>query len=156
MHEITRVRALCCECGNLRDVSARYAGRFEPADTARSTDDGNDPRGWRMTRTLKCSVCKAATVHALLCDHTQDHCDVPPDRGAQLTSKMLGALGFEIPAGALTGLNDDVMQWTNKELQTEAASRISRIMTTIAPEDLTLEECADLLALLQSVVDRRG
>ncbi len=40
MQEITRVRALCCQCGNLRTVSARYAHRFEPGDAGRSFDDG--------------------------------------------------------------------------------------------------------------------
>jgi hypothetical protein len=72
---MTHVRALCCDCGNLRYVSARYAGRREPSDTNRSRDDGSDPRGWRMTRTLK-----ASTVHALLRDDLQ-HCrDVAEDR----------------------------------------------------------------------------
>jgi hypothetical protein len=48
----THVRGIAglCGCENLRTVEAHYAGRFEPADTARSVDDGRDPRGRRMGR----------------------------------------------------------------------------------------------------------
>ena len=58
-----RERALCCECGNLRTVAAN----FNPLlDANRTCDDGDDQRGWRMTCTLKCPVCKTKTRHALL------------------------------------------------------------------------------------------
>lgn len=68
MQEITRVRALCCKCGNLRTVSTRYAYRVELGYDERSWDDGDDARGWRMTQPLRCSACKATTIHAVLLD----------------------------------------------------------------------------------------
>jgi hypothetical protein len=64
-----RVRALCCKCGNLRTVSARYS----PRD--RTADDGRDPQGWRMTGTLMCSECKTTTTHALLRDDKPQYRD---------------------------------------------------------------------------------
>jgi hypothetical protein len=65
MSEITRVRALCCECGNPRTVSANYKRRN---DGNQSGECDDDPRGWRLTCTLKCSVCGARTRHAMLRD----------------------------------------------------------------------------------------
>jgi hypothetical protein len=68
------VRALCCECGNLRTMSSRHSfGERDPND---SCDDGTHPRGWRMTGTLKCGVCKTSTRHALLRDDLPEHRDV--------------------------------------------------------------------------------
>ncbi len=66
MQQTTRLQALCCECGDLRWVDRRYACRFETADVNRAGDHGSDPRGWRMTRTLKCSTCMTKTRHALI------------------------------------------------------------------------------------------
>ena len=59
------VRALCCECGNLRTVSANYR---PPRDENRTTDASGEPHGWRMTGTVKCRVCKTRTRHAILRD----------------------------------------------------------------------------------------
>ncbi|BBY46864.1 hypothetical protein MARA_02940 (plasmid) [Mycolicibacterium arabiense] len=61
----TFVRALCCDCGQLRDISTR-AGRRN--DDNKSFDDGVHPAGWRMTQTLKCSNCGQLTRHATLRD----------------------------------------------------------------------------------------
>jgi hypothetical protein len=61
-----RVRALCCECGNLRTVSSRHAGAC--GDPDRSSDDGLHPLGWRMTITLNCGHCGRLTRHAKLRD----------------------------------------------------------------------------------------
>jgi hypothetical protein len=36
------VRALCCECGNLRTVSANYS---PPRDENRTTDASDEPNG---------------------------------------------------------------------------------------------------------------
>lgn len=74
MTATAHVRALCCECGNLR-TAARLR-----RDGNTSFDDGRDPRGWRMTRTLKCSVCKRATIHALLRDDRPDLRDMAEER----------------------------------------------------------------------------
>jgi hypothetical protein len=75
MEEITHVRALCCECGNLRTVSAKYRPRN---DDNRSGECDDDPRGWRVTGTFKCSVCGTATRHAQLrdaCGEYRDHAE---------------------------------------------------------------------------------
>jgi hypothetical protein len=72
-----RIRALCCECGNLRTVTANYK---LPRDNNRSIECGDDPRGWRVTGTLKCAVCKAKTRHALLrdaCGEYRDFAELP-------------------------------------------------------------------------------
>jgi hypothetical protein len=63
-----RIRALCCECGNLRYVSASYRRQ----DDNRSADDNLHPQGWRCTTTLKCSACKTAMRHAVLRDDDSD------------------------------------------------------------------------------------
>jgi len=65
------VRALCCECGNLRTVSNKY----RRCDGNYSSDAGVDPRGWHMTGTLKCSACKSATTHAILRDDCPENRD---------------------------------------------------------------------------------
>jgi hypothetical protein len=64
------VRALCCECGNLRTVSANCSFRRDDNKTCDNDDRRHPGRFWRMTGTLKCSACKAATRHALLRDVT--------------------------------------------------------------------------------------
>jgi hypothetical protein len=65
-----RNRALCCECGHLRTFSPRYS--FHRDDSNYARDGGKEEQfGWRMTGTLRCSVCKAPTRHALL----RDNCD---------------------------------------------------------------------------------
>jgi hypothetical protein len=71
------VRALCCQCGDLRIVSGSHIRR----DGNRTVDDGCDARGWRMTGTVKCSVCKGRTTHALLRDDTPDCRDCAEPRG---------------------------------------------------------------------------
>jgi hypothetical protein len=91
MQNNTRVRALCCECGNLRTVSARYRRR----DDAHSRDSGADARGWRMTATLRCSACGSGTVHALLRDDVPGFRDSAEER-QWLTREQLMSLSSEI------------------------------------------------------------
>lgn len=60
----SRIRALCCQCGNLRTASYGYSRN----DNNYTGDDNRHPQGWRCTQTLKCSACKTATRHAVLRD----------------------------------------------------------------------------------------
>jgi hypothetical protein len=60
------VRALCCDCGQIREFNSR--GHARKNDGNHSYDDGYHPDGWRMTRTLKCSTCNKLTRHAVLRD----------------------------------------------------------------------------------------
>lgn len=63
-HQVTRVNALCCTCGNLRTVSSDYYYRHhdpEHADSARGKAEG-----WRKTQALKCAACGERTRHAIL------------------------------------------------------------------------------------------
>ena len=62
------VRALCCECGNLRTVSASHRRR----DENYAAEFSDHRRGWRMTTTLKCPVCEQPTRHAVLRDDTPE------------------------------------------------------------------------------------
>ncbi|UUO03849.1 hypothetical protein M4D79_14105 [Mycolicibacterium novocastrense] len=64
------VRALCCDCGNLRTVKATHKHRGYVADA------GRDPRGWRMLGLLKCTACRKVTRHALLRDDRPECRDV--------------------------------------------------------------------------------
>lgn len=59
--------ALCCQCGNLRTnpSTGLRSSRLDPNRTAGCVTD--DPRGWRMTRTLDCPICEMPTCHAMLC-----------------------------------------------------------------------------------------
>jgi len=57
-------QALCCECGNLRTVSADY--HFGTNDENCGEGLFMNPRGWFETGTLKCAHCGARTRHALL------------------------------------------------------------------------------------------
>jgi hypothetical protein len=66
MSETTRIRALCCECGNLRTVATNYN---PPCDANRIDECEPNERGWRLTCTLKCSICATKTRHALLRDY---------------------------------------------------------------------------------------
>jgi hypothetical protein len=86
---MTAVRALCCECGNLRTVSAKHGRRL---DANNSADDSRDSRGWRMTGTLKCSPCGAHTRHAYLReDHPEcrDHAEMRSVRGFDVSRSEL-------------------------------------------------------------------
>jgi hypothetical protein len=47
-------------------VAASYRWRYD--DPESSYDDDRDSRGWRLTRTMRCSACKAMTRHAILRD----------------------------------------------------------------------------------------
>src|SRR5271157_1068354 len=58
--------ALCCQCGNLR-TSPSAGLRTKRSDPNRTSEVDDDPRGWRMTRTLDCPICETPTVHAMLC-----------------------------------------------------------------------------------------
>lgn len=153
MQEITRLRALCCVCGNLRTVAANYS---PPRDANRTDEADLHRRGWRCTQTLKCPVCEAKTCHALLRSDDDPDRDIAEEREVLVISKTLGAMGIKVPAEALVGLSDDDLEYADADLRTEAASRIKSIMTAMAPEELTLDECADLLSLLNSFVNRRG
>lgn len=60
--------ALCCECGNLRNVSSNFF--FPQDDENRASEcDFGDPRGWRCTGTLKCDQCRRPTRHAVIRKH---------------------------------------------------------------------------------------
>ncbi|MGA8332960.1 MAG: DUF6315 family protein [Mycobacterium sp.] len=101
MEEITRVRALCCECGNLRTVSAHHRSR---KDDNRSGECDDDPRGWRVTGTLKCSVCGGKTRHALLRDDDPEFRDIAElGRHEQQLAIAAAALPPDpsLPAGAV-------------------------------------------------------
>jgi hypothetical protein len=87
LRRASRIRTLCCECGNLRTTSAGYRRK----DDNRSFDDNCHPQGWRCTVTLKCSACKTATRHAVL----RDSCE-PRFRDAAETRMHLEA-GAGIP-----------------------------------------------------------
>jgi hypothetical protein len=138
-----RVRALCCECANLRTVSANYS---LPHDANRSYErDPDNKRGWRVTGTLKCSVCKTQTRHALLRDGEE-----PDARDfAELREHERHAVIRR--RAALRPLETA----TNDELRTESIRRIRNIMGMLHLDDLTLQECGDLLELLHQMVDRR-
>jgi hypothetical protein len=64
LRRASRTRALCCECGNLRTASAGYRRN----DDNLTFDDNRHPQGWRCTVTLKCSICRGPTRHAVLRD----------------------------------------------------------------------------------------
>jgi hypothetical protein len=57
-------RALCCQCGQLRTVSARFVRR----DANLTYEVPAEKGGWRMTITLKCGHCGRLTRHAKLRD----------------------------------------------------------------------------------------
>jgi hypothetical protein len=137
----TRERALCCECGNLRTVSVNYS---LPHDVNRSYErDPFDKRGWRVTGTLKCCVCKTKTRHALLRDNDKpEHRDI--------------AERLEHERHALIRQQAQVRRCSDEELRQEAQRRIRNIMGVLCLRDLTLPECGDLLGLLNEIIDRRG
>jgi hypothetical protein len=55
--------ALCCQCGNLRSNGPKMLTR----DPNRTCEMDDNPRRWRMTRTIFCPVCEMPTCHAMLC-----------------------------------------------------------------------------------------
>jgi hypothetical protein len=67
LRRVSRVRALCCECGNLRTTSAGYRKN----DDNLTCDDNLHPLGWRCTQTLKCAICRIPTRHAVLRDNCE-------------------------------------------------------------------------------------
>lgn len=90
----TKVRALCCECGSLRTVSARYTYARTSDPTTRVADDGRDSRGWRALITLKCQHCKELTFHAQIRD------DLSPDDLSDLETRLRAhPLDFSIRCG---------------------------------------------------------
>jgi hypothetical protein len=127
-----RERALCCECGNLRTVAANY----NPPRDANRTMEWVDPRGWRMTGTLKCPICATRTRHALLRDTDEPQLRDYAELRDHARHTQLRALSDE-------------------ELLKAAQRRISDIMDELHLVDLTLEECRDLLGLLTAMMDRR-
>lgn len=68
------VQALCCDCGQLRTVSANFQFPYQDPNRPVVGYVFDDPRGWRETGTLKCETCGQRTRHALLKDPTRiDH-----------------------------------------------------------------------------------
>jgi hypothetical protein len=139
MRESTRVRALCCECGNLRTVAASY----KPPRDANNTDEADiHQRGWRCTATLKCSICMTKTRHALLRDDDPEYRDFAELR--------------ERERHVLIRQQAEVRRCSEEDLRQEAQRRIRNIMAVLCLRDLTLRECGDLLGLLNEMIDRRG
>ena len=56
-----RFRALCCECGEVRSFSMRYAGGNQIGETRAAAE--------RCTIDLKCGACGRRTRHAYLLDN---------------------------------------------------------------------------------------
>ena len=85
------VLALCCECGAIRSVARRAAGR---------------------DRTLRCEVCKRTTMHAPVgADPVGDwrertNQDSPPKLGVDEMLDVLRALGADIKEGPVRASND--------------------------------------------------
>lgn len=93
-----KVRALCCECGNMRTVSSRYSA---PHDANRTQDDNLHPQGWRCTMTLKCPICRRPARHAVLRDD-----DAPEFRDIAETRQNLLA-GEGLPLGTFGTFGSD-------------------------------------------------
>jgi hypothetical protein len=91
LRRASRVRALCCQCGNLRTMSTGYHRN----DDNRTFEDNRHPLGWRCTTTLKCSICRDSTRHAVL----RDDEDRPEFRDIAETRQHLRA-GEGLPFGA--------------------------------------------------------
>jgi hypothetical protein len=136
-----RVRALCCECANLRTVSGNYSLPND-GNLTYEYDYGDHP-GWRLTGTLKCSICRTKTRHAILRDH-DEYRDF-----AELEKRERHAV-----IGGRAALRR-LETATNDALRTESIRRIQEIMEVLRLKDLTLEECGDLLELLHQMIDRR-
>jgi hypothetical protein len=160
MKKVTRLRALCCECGNLRSVAVNYNAPCDDNRTDETSD--RDGRGWRCTATLKCSNCRTKTRHALIRRDDDESRDVAERREYERIAaergitKVAKELGFRLPGDALAGLADEDRRWAEDELHGEAVRRVQSIMGAVAPEDLTLVELGELIPLLRSFLDRRG
>src|ERR1700761_3185938 len=104
----TYVRALCCECGNLRTVSSSYR-RY---DAAQSRDDDRHPQGWRMTCTLKCSACKTRfATHALLRDDAEPEYRDYAEESQWLTRDQLLKMAYRITGDVhLSDLTNDELR----------------------------------------------
>ena len=107
-----RLTALCCECGTVRTVSARYNGpakRYAPWETdaewvrsrlfdlqASGIYTEHQP-GWRCLLDLKCSTCNVRTAHAYIReDQHRDHAE-EQDRRVDRDRRRVGRrlAGFE-------------------------------------------------------------
>jgi hypothetical protein len=137
----TRVRALCCECGNLRTVSANHS---PPRDENRTADARDEPRGWRMTGTLKCRVCRTRTRHALLRDDTPDYRDSAEERDRRRS----------------TGQGRQLQELSNEELLKVARRGVyeltDNVMKTVPLEELTMEDCYVVLKAFDQIADNHG
>ncbi|MBU9764750.1 hypothetical protein FR943_12955 [Mycobacterium sp. TNTM28] len=139
-----RCRALCCKCGQLRTVAWGYWRRD---DDNRSCEDGRHPNGWRLTRTLKCTVCKQLTRHAVLRDAqwerpVRDHAeqeDYRQWRERRTAPHETSALE--------TSSTDELDKLHN---------RIHMVLDALPPETWTHGETAALLALLNALAAARG
>jgi hypothetical protein len=133
------VRALCCECGNLRMVRSRFRSRDSIGDL-----DSRHPDLWRMVDMLACSVCGHETRHARLRDDTPKHRDVAEERDHNQAAKR---------ARGLEHLDD-------YELLNGARPRVVEIMDRFSdnmrPSDLTLEDCYRILDTYKQVADDHG
>jgi DNA-binding transcriptional regulator GbsR (MarR family) len=121
-------------------VSANYKA---PRDYNRAGELDLHERGWRVTGTLKCSVCKTKTRHAILRDHDEyrDFAELEERERRAVIGRRAALRRLETAA--------------NDVLRQEAQRRISDIMGQLHLKDLTLEECGDLLELLHQMIDRR-
>jgi hypothetical protein len=136
MNESTRVRALCCECGNLRTVAANY----RPPRDANNTDEADiHQRGWRCTATLKCAICTTKTRHALLRDD-----DEPQFRDyAELQQHERHAL-----------IRQQAQRRSYSQNELQALRRLRNIVAAIDPVTFALEaDYGDLRGLLKQMMD---
>jgi hypothetical protein len=120
------VRALCCECGNLRTVRSRFRSREHIAD------DGRHPDMWRMIDMLACSVCGQETQHARLRDDYPDHRDAAEERDhKELAKRSRGLQDFD-----------------DYELLRAAQDRAIKLLNRVSqlrPTDFALADCYRML-----------
>ena len=151
MSEITpqTVRALCCECGNLRTVSAKYS---PPRDDNRATEFG-DPRLWRWTGTVKCSVCKTRTRHAIIRDNCPEYRDAAEDADHQ-------SIVLSLATWRLVHERRKLAEFSDEELLKIARRRVyeltDNVMKTVPLGDLTMEDCHTVLEAFKQIADNHG
>jgi hypothetical protein len=121
------VRALCCECGNLRTVSSRFRSRGCIGDL----DDRHPDR--RMIDMLACSVCGQETRHARLRDDYPDHRDAAEERDHKELAKRS------------RGLQDFDDYELLRAAQDRAIKLLNRVASQLRPTDFTLEDCYRML-----------
>jgi hypothetical protein len=133
------VRALCCECGNLRTVSSLFRSRDHVYDC-----DDKHPERWRMTDTLKCSVCGSPTRHAVLRDDHPDHRDDAEERDHKEMAKRR------------RGLQDFDDYELLRAAQDRAIKLLNRVANQLRPSDFTLKDCYQMLDTYMTIADDHG